>query len=80
MVIGVLFFAGCKAEDKHQPGELSASKTVLYVAPDGSDDNPGTKAKPFATIDRAKAHVRKLKTKVNKPITILVLCPSYIVG
>ncbi len=25
----------------------------LYVAPDGHDTNPGTKARPFATVSRA---------------------------
>ena len=77
MVISVLFFAGCKVQAKRQTDDLSASKTILYVAPDGSDNNPGTKDKPFATIGRAKAQVRKLKTKVNKPITILVRGGTY---
>ena len=26
---------------------------LFYVAQDGSDDNPGAKEKPFATLDRA---------------------------
>jgi hypothetical protein len=34
--------------------------TELYVAPNGSDTNPGTKAQPFATLSRAQAAVRQL--------------------
>jgi len=30
----------------------------FYVAPDGNDDNAGTKAKPFATLERARDAVR----------------------
>jgi hypothetical protein len=35
------------------PGSAYGSTTDLYVAPNGSDTNPGTKAQPFATIARA---------------------------
>jgi len=77
IIISVLFFAGCKAKDIHQTGILSAKKTTIYVAPDGNDDNPGTKGNPFATIDRAKARVRELKNEVNTPITVLVRGGTY---
>jgi hypothetical protein len=30
----------------------------FWVSPDGADANPGTKAAPFATLDRAKRAVR----------------------
>ena len=33
----------------------------LFVSPTGSDSNPGTKDKPFATLERARKAVRKLK-------------------
>ena len=80
MVIGILFYAGCKKKDKQQTGGLSArqtDKTVLYVATDGNDNSPGTKGKPFATIDRAKARVRELKNEVDTPITVLVRGGTY---
>lgn len=32
-----------------------------YVAPGGNDANPGTEAKPFATLERARDAVRQLK-------------------
>ncbi|HEV2478456.1 MAG TPA: right-handed parallel beta-helix repeat-containing protein [Puia sp.] len=37
---------------------LPASAAVFFVAPDGSDGNPGTKDKPFATVQRAQSAVR----------------------
>ena len=33
----------------------------LYVATNGRDDNPGTRAKPFQTLERARDEIRKLK-------------------
>ena len=47
-----------------------AGAAQFYVAPDGRDENPGNKAKPFATLQRARDEVRKLiaaglKTNVN---------------
>jgi hypothetical protein len=35
----------------------------LYVATGGSDSNPGTLEKPFATPGRAQAEVRKINAK-----------------
>ena len=40
---------------------LPAPAAQLYVAPDGSDRDPGTSAKPFATFERARDEVRKLR-------------------
>ena len=37
-------------------------KTILYVAPDGNDSNPGTFDKPFKTIEKARDTIRELKT------------------
>ena len=40
---------------------FAASAADFYVAPDGSDANPGTSAKPFASLERARDAVRALK-------------------
>ena len=34
---------------------------AFYVAPDGSDANPGTESRPFGTLERARDAVRALK-------------------
>lgn len=47
-------------------GALSASAADFYVAPIGSDANPGTEAKPFATLTRARDAVRERKAREPK--------------
>ena len=34
-----------------------------YVAPDGSDDNPGTFERPFATLEKARDEIRRIKDR-----------------
>ena len=43
-----------------------ASATTFHVAPSGSDANPGTEAKPFATLERAREAVRQVRQ--NSPL------------
>jgi hypothetical protein len=40
----------------------AASAADFYVAPDGNDAHPGTQAKPFASLERARDAVRVLRT------------------
>ncbi|HUT32470.1 MAG TPA: right-handed parallel beta-helix repeat-containing protein [Planctomycetota bacterium] len=40
---------------------MPADASALYVAPDGADANPGTRAKPFATPERARDELRALR-------------------
>ncbi len=47
LVLPALLLAGC-----------ATAPHTFYVAPAGSDANPGTQAKPFATLPRAMAAVR----------------------
>lgn len=44
-----------------------ASQAEFYVATNGKDLNPGTKAKPFATLRRARSAVRALKKAGTLP-------------
>ena len=49
-----------------------------YVAPNGNDANPGTKAEPFATLSRARDAVRKLKAGgLTKPVTVVLRGGTY---
>lgn len=43
---------------------------VLYVAPDGNDNNPGTKDKPFATLTKARDALRELRITSGKKIVL----------
>lgn len=40
---------------------ISRPAREFFVATDGDDSNPGTKARPFATLERARQAVRELK-------------------
>jgi hypothetical protein len=46
---------------------MAPRPTVLCVATDGNDANPGTKVKPFATLERARDEVRRLKKAGGLP-------------
>lgn len=54
-----------------------ASPLEFYVAPGGADTNPGTKARPFATLTHARDAVRKAKTREHRPITVLLRGGTY---
>jgi len=51
----------------------------FHVAPTGSDANPGTQAKPFATLERARDAVRDLKKAgpLKEPITVQLSGGTY---
>jgi len=60
-------------------GDLDTSiiSPNLYVAPWGNDNYPGTKAQPFATLEKARSAVRSYKQEVPKPITVFVREGTY---
>jgi hypothetical protein len=53
-------------------------KADFFVAADGSDANPGTKDRPFASLARARDAVRELKRGgLNQNVTVLVRGGTY---
>ena len=50
----------------------AAPPRTCYVAPGGDDSHPGTKARPFATIERAREHVRTLRKGAAGPIHVIL--------
>ena len=46
---------------------FAAPTAMLHVAPTGNDADPGTQAKPFATLERARDEIRKLKQAGKLP-------------
>jgi hypothetical protein len=47
-------------------------EAAFYVAPDGNANNPGTKAKPFLTLDQARIAVRRqLQAGQKKDIVVM---------
>jgi hypothetical protein len=57
---------------------LGARAKELYVSPLGNDAHPGTKARPFASPERARAEIRQLPTKTrHEPITVFLRGGEY---
>jgi len=56
---------GGAPETKGRRGEqeLPKSEVAFFVSPDGDDAAPGTKSKPFASFERARAAVRTAEKK-----------------
>ena len=50
----------------------AAVQTAFYVAPSGSDANPGTEAKPFATIEKARQAVRAVNKEMTGDIVVVL--------
>ena len=51
---------------RHLPPWPKPGRTY-YVAPDGSDANPGSQAKPWSTLERARDEIRSLKQNGGLP-------------
>ena len=51
----------------------TAVAETFFVAADGSDANSGTEAKPFATLERARDAVRKLKQTASDSESVAVV-------
>ena len=57
---------------------VTAFAAEFFVAPDGSDDNPGTREKPFATLEKARDTIRKLKAQgLPGPVGVRLLPGEY---
>ncbi|MBI3414014.1 MAG: right-handed parallel beta-helix repeat-containing protein [Verrucomicrobia bacterium] len=48
-------------------GFTISARGDFFVAPNGTDANPGSKAKPFASLERARDAVRELKRENKMP-------------
>ena len=57
----------------------NSSKGDFYVATDGDDRNPGTLARPFRTVERARDAVRELKQgdRFNRALTVMIRGGTY---
>ena len=47
---------------------VAGEPNTLYVAPGGSDQSPGTRAKPFATLERARDAIREMRALDAAPV------------
>ncbi len=61
-----------------QPKAPTETKLACYyVATDGSDSNPGTLAKPFATLERARDSIRGLVSLPDGGVTVYLRGGKY---
>jgi hypothetical protein len=74
-LVSLLFFASLLVADP-------PSQADFVVATNGSDENPGTAAKPFATLARARDAVRKLNAggPPKATVTVLVRDGTYVLN
>ncbi len=47
---------------------------TIYISPDGDDASPGTKARPFQTLERARDTARTIKTTVSGTGEAAIIC------
>ena len=68
LVISISLLCGCKSTEHN-----------LYISPNGSDDNPGSKSAPFATLAHAVKEVRKYKVNPENalPVNVCLQGGSY---
>lgn len=87
-VAGLLLLAGCakeKPEENITPKPMGQDreengmreKGVIYVSPNGNDQNAGTKEKPFRTLKRAKEEVAKENKNMTKDIVVYLMDGVY---
>ena len=58
-----------------RPSALLAAE--FYVAPNGNDAHPGTKAEPFATLERARDAVRHINRDMQEDIVVVLRGGTY---
>jgi len=64
-LLAILLLGGC--HDTIAGGMPSVRQVEYHIAPDGSDGNPGTKARPLATITGARDAIRQYRTSKGWP-------------
>ncbi len=65
------------SEASGSPTPPPSGAPTLYVAPSGSDGNPGTLAQPFLTLEKARNVVRTLNGAMTADITVVLRGGEY---
>lgn len=64
-IAAALALGSCARLEEKPP--MPSAALTLHVAPDGADANPGTRDRPFATLERARDEIRALKKAQGLP-------------
>jgi len=71
-----------KSKQEKRAEWVNSPKYGIYVSLEGKDTNPGTKERPFATINRAQEEVRRIKKERGMPeggITVYLRGGKYFI-
>ncbi|HOX37140.1 MAG TPA: right-handed parallel beta-helix repeat-containing protein [Candidatus Brocadiia bacterium] len=69
------------ADSRTPPPKRPKPGMILFVAPNGSDENPGTQDKPLASLEGARDTIRKLKARYEFPsggVEVRVMPGAYL--
>jgi len=55
-----------------------ANATEFHIATIGSDTNPGTSDRPFASLERARDAIRQLRRPLAEPVTVWIRGGTYV--
>jgi len=80
VALGTLVLSGlwwpCRGQEEN--GQITVSNAAFFLSPSGDDANPGTRAEPFRTLERARDAVRGLrKGGKNGDITVILRGGTY---
>ncbi|MEW5979622.1 MAG: right-handed parallel beta-helix repeat-containing protein [Acidobacteriota bacterium] len=56
---------------------LAERQSTFYVSPEGDDANPGTKARPFKTLERARGAVRSVNRGMARDVIVYLRGGTY---
>ena len=59
-------------------GSIGSAQSTFHISPKGSDSNPGTRARPFATLVRARDAIRQAKGQPHR--SVILHAGSYELG
>jgi len=70
------------AEPAAASSEPEDEGIIVYVAPNGDDENPGTLAEPVKTLEAARDLVRELKAESTEalPVTVYLRAGTYVLS
>ncbi|MFI7604291.1 RICIN domain-containing protein [Micromonospora sp. NPDC049366] len=77
LAVAVLVSATLPAVTAHQTAASAAVQQTFYVAPGGSDANPGTLQSPFKTLQRARDVVRTVNANMTGDINVYLRGGTY---
>ena len=60
-----------------EPATAADVQQTFYVAPGGSDANPGTESKPLATVEGARDAVRRVNARMSGDVVVLLRGGTY---